>query len=213
MKFMKGGNTTEKMLKLQEQYRKELLTKFADGLKKNHNVSWEEAEQLFDEMTCYTFNKGHAVGYSLISIEEMFYKIYYPNEYWFAKLKYAKSDSEYDKFCARAVADGSVIFLPHVNYSSPKSKLRRVEGDVAIQQGLSEIKNVGEKAAQYIFDERAANGVFTSYDNFYDRCKSRVVTSRVIQILKEQGALEFNKKVYISRVKKYNSALYSRSMK
>lgn len=213
MKFMKGGNTTEKMLKLQEQYRKELLTKFANGLKKNHNVSWEEAEQLFDEMTCYTFNKGHAVGYSLISIEEMFYKIYYPNEYWFAKLKYAKSDSEYDKFCARAVADGSVIFLPHVNYSSPKSKLRRVEGDVAIQQGLSEIKNVGEKAAQYISDERAANGVFTSYDNFYDRCKSRVVTSRVIQILKEQGALEFNKKVYISRVKKYNSALYSRSMK
>ena len=213
MKFMKGGNTTEKMLKLQEQYRQELLTKFADGLKKNHNVPFEEAERLFDEMTCYTFNKGHAVGYSLISIEEMFYKIYYPNQYWFAKLKYAKGDAEYDKFCSKAVAGGSVIFLPHVNYSGPKSRLRKVDGEVAIQQGLAELKNVGEKAAQYILDERNANGVFTSYDNFYDRCKSRVVTSRVIQILKEQGALEFNKKTYVNRVIKYNSSLYAKNSK
>lgn len=211
MKFMKGGNTTEKMLKLQEQYRNELLTKFANGLKENQNVSFKEAESLFDEMTCYTFNKGHAVGYSLISIEEMFYKIYYPNQYWFAKLKYAKSSAEYDKFCSKAVADGSVIFLPHVNYSGPKSKLRKVDGEVAIQQGLSEIKNVGEKAAQYILDERIANGIFTSYDDFYDRCKSRVVTTRVIQILKEQGALEFNKKTYINRVVKYNSSLFARN--
>ena len=33
------------------------------------------------------------------------------------------------------------------------------------------------------------------------------------EILKEQGALEFSFKTYISRVKKYNSALYSRSMR
>lgn len=211
MKFMKGGNTTEKMLKLQEQYRQELLDKFAAGLKEKHNVSYEEAEQLFDEMTCYTFNKGHAVGYSLISIEEMFYKIYYPNEYWFAKLKYAKDDAEYDRFCCKAVADGSVIFLPHVNYSSPKSKLRKVEGEVAIQQGLADIKNVGEKAAQYILDEREKGGIFRNYDDFYDRCKSRVVTSRVIQILKEQGALEFNKKTYVSRTVKYNSSLWAKN--
>lgn len=33
MKFMKGGNTTEKMLRLQEKYRQELLSKFSKGLK------------------------------------------------------------------------------------------------------------------------------------------------------------------------------------
>ena len=43
------------------------------------------------------------------------------------------------------------------------------------------------------------------------RCKSRVETSGVIQVLKEQGALEFNKKMYINRVVKYNSALYARN--
>ena len=76
---------------------------------------------------------------------------------------------------------------------------------------MEKIKGIGEKAAAAIEAERKANGVFRSYDDFYDRCKSRTVTSRVIQILKEQGALEFNKKTYVSRVTKYNSTLYAKS--
>lgn len=210
MKFMKGTNTTEKMLKLQEEYRNELLAKFSKGIMKQ-GMSSKEAENLFDDMTCYTFNKGHAVGYTLISIEEMFYKVYYPNEYWFAKLKYAKDESEYNRFCSKAIADGSVIFLPHVNYSKPKSCLRKVEGESIIQQGMAEIKSVGDKAAEFICNERRKNGIFMSYDDFYDRCKSRLVTSRVIDKLMENGALEFNKKVYIKRVKAYNASLYSRN--
>lgn len=211
MKFMKGGSMTEKSLRKMAAYKEELLCKFSNGLKKLHGISHEEAEQLFDDMTCYTFNKGHALGYSLISVEEMFYKIYYPNQYWFAKLKYAKNADEYNKFCSKAVADGSVIFLPHVNYSKPRTKLRKVDGEVVIQQGLSDIKNTGEKAAEYIAEERR-KGVFINYDDFYDRCKSRTVTSRVIDALLEAGALEFDKKRYISRVTKYNSSLYSRAI-
>ena len=63
------------------------------------------------------------------------------------------------------------------------------------------------KRAEYF----KAHGIFTSFDDFYDRCKSRTVTSRVIQILKEQGALEFRKQIYINRVTKYNSMLYAKS--
>lgn len=212
MKMMKGSSMTEKALKVYEENKNDLMSRFVKGAVSN-GLSQEEAEQLFENMIAYTFNKGHGVGYSLISVEEMFYKIYYPNEYWFAKLKYAKDDGEYRRFSEQAVIDGSVIFLPHVNYSSPKTKLRNVEGQHAIQQGLSEIKNVGEKAADFIEEERKKNGVFTSYDDFYDRCKSRIVTSRVIDTLKEQGALEFDKKTYVKRVMKYNSALYSRSLR
>lgn len=189
--------------------KKELVEKFVQGAALK-GFTEEEAKDMLEKLLTYSFNKGHAVGYSLISVEEMFYKLYYPNEYWFVKLKYAKDDVEYDKFCAKAVKDGSVIFIPHVNYSLSKTAIRKEQGESCLQQGLSEIKDVGEKAAEYIQIIRDEGGIFTSLDNFIDRCKSRVVTSRVIEKLKEAGALEFNKKTYLKRVMKYNSALYSR---
>ena len=65
--------------------------------------------------------------------------------------------------------------------------------------------------ADKIIEERKKNGIFISYDDFYDRCKSRLVTTRVISILKEQGALEFSKKKYVNRVTKYNATLYARA--
>ena len=209
MKLMKGGHMTESAQKAYNENKENLKRKFVDGAVSN-GYKRSFAEDLYEKMISYTFNKGHGVGYSLISIEEMFYKVYYPNEYWFAKLKYAKDESEYNRFCSKAVTDGSVIFLPHVNYSKLKSCLRKVEGESIIQQGMAEIKNVGDKAAEFIYNERKKNGIFMSYDDFYDRCKSRLVTSRVIDKLTESGALDFSKKTYIKRVKAYNTALFSR---
>ena len=125
-------------------------------------------------------------------------------------MKYVGDEAKLAKFKENAVKDNAVLFLPHVNYSADYT-LRKMDGEYVIQEGLSSIKGIGEKAAAYIENERRTNGVFRSYDDFYDRCKSRTVTSRVIQILKEQGALEFNKKTYISRVTKYNSTLYAKA--
>lgn len=210
MKMMKGSHMTESAQRLYNEMRDELFKKFIEGSVKN-GFDKEASTDLFEKMTTYTFNKGHSVGYSLISMEEMFYKTYFPNEYWFSKLKYARDDSEMGRFQSFAVADGSIIFLPHVNWSDPKTKLRKMEGEKVIQLGLSTIKNVGEKACVQIKEERDKNGVFRSYDDFYDRCKSRLVTSRVIDALQEAGALQFNKSIYISGVTKYNSSLMARS--
>ena len=168
---------------------------------------------MFNTMLVYSFNKGHACGYSLVSVEEMYYKIYYPTQFWFGKIKYAPNDDDYDKYCSYAVKDGCVVFLPHINYSDIKMKIRTVEGEPCLQRGLSEIKGIGEKAAVEIVEERIKNGIFTSFDDFYDRCKSRVVNERVIRLVREFGASEFNKKTYISRVTKYNSSLLGRSFK
>lgn len=197
-----------KSRKLLEQYHDEFAEIFVAGMKK-HGVAKEEASDLFERFLNYTFNKGHATGYALISLEEMFYKVYHPAEYWFTKLNQTNLDKNGSKFMCEAVADGSVIFLPHVNYSANFS-LRKVDGEKVIQMGLSSIKGIGEKCAKFIEEERRKNGVFTSYDNFYDRCKGRAVTSRTIEILRVEGALEFNKKIYINRVTKFNSALFSR---
>ena len=144
-------------------------------------------------------------------MEEMYYKQYYPTYFWYSKIKYARDDKERTEFCNEAAKAGSVIFLPHVNYSKPSTSIRKVEGEEVLQQGLTEIKGIGSIAAEYIYDERRKNGVFVSYDDFYDRCVGRVVNKKVLAILQEQGALEFNKKTYIKRTTAYNVALYSRA--
>ena len=175
---------------------------------KSEGMNKEETDSLWASMLIYGFNKGHSTAYALIPIDQMFYKVYYPTEFWYTKIKYAQNDANIYKYSECAVKDGVVVMLPHVNYTAETS-LRTYDGEKVIQQGISTIKGVGEKAAEAIEAERR-KGVFKDYDDFYDRCKGRSVTSRVIDILKEQGALEFNKKRYLSRVVKYNSSLMVR---
>lgn len=210
LKYQKGNAITAIEFHEAEERREQMMTAFVSGATKN-GYSKQEATELFDCLLYYTFNKGHATGYSLVSIEEMFYKVYYPNEYWYVKLKYARDESEYAKFSAKAVKDGSVIFLPHVNYSLARTSMRKVEGQRIIQEGLTNIKGIGEKAAEEIAQERLAHGIFRSFDDFYDRCKGRVVNKRVIDLLVEYGAVDMSKKKYIRKTTLYNQSLYGRA--
>lgn len=188
----------------------DLEKKFFTGAKKN-GISRADAERIWEGMLVYSFNKGHAAGYSVISFEEMYYKVYHPMVFWYVKTKYAGSDAERERYCAQATKDGAVVFLPHVNYSQVKTSIRKVDGEQVLQQGLSDLKDVGEKAAELIYEERKKNGIFRSYDDFYDRCAGRVINKKVLRVLEEQGAIEFNKSTYIKRVTMYNSSLYSRA--
>ena len=198
--------------KYAEQNGVDLKNKFLKNAVKN-GLSKEQATSTWDSLMVYTFNKGHAVGYCIISMEEMYYKQYYPTYFWYSKIKYARDDKDRAEFCNEAVKAGSVLFLPHVNYSKPSTSIRKVEGEEVLQQGLTEIKGIGSIAAEYIYEERRKNGVFVSFDDFYDRCAGRVVNKRVVNTLLEYGALEFNKKAYIKRTTVYNSALYSRAQR
>lgn len=175
---------------------------------RQEGLTKEQTNNIWASMLIYGFNKGHSTGYALISIDQMYYKVHYPTQFWYVKMKYADNDADIFKYSQFAVKDGAVVMLPHVNYSA-KTSLRKMDGEDVIQQGLSIIKGIGEKAAETIENERR-KGVFRSYDDFYDRCKGRSITTRVIDILKEQGALEFNKNKYMSRVVKYNSTLMAR---
>lgn len=185
---------------------------FVKGAKKL-GVPADMARDVFKKFYDYSFNEGHSVGYTLVSAEQMYYKVHYPDVFWFSKIKYAKNDADFYKYCENAVGDGAVVFLPHVNYSKAKSSLRKQDGEFCIQQGLACIKGVGEVAAQAIYEERRRNGIFTSLDDFIDRMQGTKVNKKVMGLLIESGALEFKKKVFIERVTKYNSALYSKAQR
>lgn len=211
VKFVKRGHEGA-LRKLEEEKRNgnDLKKKFFTGARKN-GISQADIENIWEGMLVYSFNKGHAAGYSVISFEEMFYKVYHPTIFWYVKTKYAGSDAERERYCAQAAKDGALVFLPHVNYSQIRTSIRKVEGEYILQQGLSDLKDVGEKAAELIYEERKKNGIFRSYDDFYDRCAGRTVNKKILRVLEEQGAIEFKKKTYIKRVTLYNSSLYSRA--
>lgn len=176
---------------------------------RSEGLDKEQATEIWKSMLIYGFNKGHSVGYGLIAIDQMYYKWKYPTEFWYVKMKYGRTDADISKFSHLAAKSGVVVMLPHVNFSALTS-MREIDGERVIQQGLCTHKGVGEKAAHFIEEEKEANGLYKTYDDFIDRCKGRVVTERVIKILKESGALEFSEKKYMSRVIKYNGTLIAR---
>lgn len=170
------------------------------------------AEDTFRKFMYYSFNEGHATGYSLISAEQEYQKTHYPAYFWYAKIKYADEESRYYRYCLGACKDGVIIFLPHVNLSSAFTSLRKEEGEAVIQQGLQDIKKVGPKAAEAIVKERKAHGIFRGIDDFLDRMTytRSPVNKGVLGVLEETGALCFNKIKYIRAVRQYNRSLYMR---
>lgn len=195
--------------KFSDEERGQLKEEFMAGAKEHSGLSEKVTGPLFDAMALYMFNKGHGAGYALISEWMMYHKVKHPTEFWFATLKWEYDERKRRDFMNEAASEGILMFIPHVNYTADYS-IRTIEGEKIIQMGYNTIKGVGPKAAAEIEDERRKNGPFKSYDDFVDRCKSRAVTSRVIDNLLTDGALEFNKKTYIKRVKELNTALYMR---
>lgn len=196
-----------KARKLLEQYHDEFLNVFIRGMKK-HGVGRSEASELFGKFLNYTFNKGHAVGYTLISFYEMFYKVYYNTIFWQVKLKYCSDENEW-KFQNLAVKDGALILTPHVNGSAYYSTAN-VDNEDCILMGISSIKGVGDKVAKSIEEERKKNGNYKDIDDLCDRLPKRIITSRVKEALKENGACIFDKKRYFDHVMRYNIELASR---
>ena len=90
-----------------------------------------------------------STGYTLISIDQMLYKIHLPAEFWYVKMKYAGSDADLHKYSQFAVKDNAVVMLPHVNYTAETS-MRMMDGENVIQQGLSILKGVGELSLIHI---------------------------------------------------------------
>lgn len=206
---MIGGQSQSEDARIQfEKDKKELGTKFVQGAVKN-GLTKQQAKEMFRSMLVYSFNKGHAVGYSLISVEEMNYKMHYPMEFWWAKLKYCPNDKNIFQLERDAVKDGCVILTPHVN-GSMRYSIKNIKGEKCIMQGLSDVKGIGEKVAQAIYHERKANGPYTSIWDMEERLPKRILNTRVIEILKACGAVQFNQKAYYDNVFKYNVKLSSK---
>ena len=204
MKLLKGGSISETVLAKRKTEEDILRSKFVAGACKSGYIE-KDADELFNSMVVYSFNKGHATGYAVISIYQMFYKLYYSKYFWFIKIKHALFDEDILKYKVDAVCEGIKILTPHINSSSDYSLINNT-----IREGLLSIKNIGSKAAAIIEQERIKNGKYTSLENFMNRVPKNKINKRIIEALLAAGALEFDKEKYFNRIDAYNCELYNK---
>lgn len=178
-----------------------LFKKFVEGAV-NNGVKREVAEELYDNMTKYLFNKAHATAYTLLSFYTMWLMVHYPLEYICSLLSLESMDDKIRLYQGLAISKGIIVLPPHVNGSANFS-ITEFEGEKVIQAGLSSIKGIGQKVAEEII----ARGPYNCVELVEQRVPKRFFNSRVKDILLKSGALEFDQGKYNDLIVEYNSML------
>jgi len=161
--------------------------KFVDGA--SEHISREAAEKLwhdFEAHAGYSFNKSHAVAYSMLSYWTAWLKHYYPLEFMYSLLKNESDKDTRTEYLIEAKRMGIRILLPHVN----ESEIDFAISGNSIRFGLGNIKYVSENIANKIMESRP----FTSYQQFLEISSSKGsgINSRAVAVLNRIGALAFD---------------------
>ena len=166
-----------------DQYREQ----FVKGASKH--ITEKQAQDLwhdFEAHAGYSFNKSHAVAYSMLSYWSAWLKRYYPHEFMYSLLKNEKDKDTRTDYLIEAKRMGIAIKLPHVNESDIDFTL---DGD-AIRFGLGNIKFISENIGSKIIENRP-------YDSFAHLkeiagAKGSGINNRAIEALNKIGAAAFN---------------------
>ena len=160
---------------------------FIDGASKH--ISKKQAETLwhmFEAHAGYSFNRSHAVAYSMLSYFTAWLKHYYPLEFMFSILKNENDKDARTEYLIEAKRLGLKIKLPHVNESDMYFSLK---GD-SIIFGLAEVKFISDNIANKIIEKRP----FTDYKDFIDKAskKGSGINSRAVSALNAIGGVAFD---------------------
>lgn len=140
----------------------------------------------FEAHAGYSFNKSHAVAYSLLSYWTAWLKHYYPLEFMYAILKNEGDKDKRTEYLIEAKRLGIKVLLPHVNKSGLDFQ---IEGD-AIRFGLTNIKYISDNVGNKILDARP----FASYADLQEKAfeKGSGINSRTVAALDAIGAASFD---------------------
>lgn len=154
----------------------------------NH-ISQEAAEHLwhdFEAHAGYSFNRSHAVAYSMLSYWTAWIKHYYPLEFMFSILKNEGDKDARTEYLLEAKRLGLKVLLPHVNESEIDFSLQ----GSSIRFGLADIKFISESISNKLIAARP----FNTYQELLDfsQAKGSGVNSRAISALNAIGAAAFD---------------------
>ena len=160
---------------------------FITGASKH--ITKKKAEELwhdFEAHAGYSFNRSHAVAYSMLSYYTAWLKTYYPLEFMFSILKNENDKDARTEYLIEAKRLGLSIKLPHINESDIYFSL---QGE-SIRFGLAEVKYISDSIANKIMALRP----FTNYADFIDKAskKGSGINSRAVDALNMIGGAAFD---------------------
>ena len=165
----------------------EFKDRFIDGASKH--ISKKQAETLwhtFEAHAGYSFNRSHAVAYSMLSYYTAWLKTYYPLEFMFSILKNENDKDARTEYLIEAKRLGLSVKLPHINESDIYFSL---QGE-SIRFGLAEVKFISDSIANKIIDKRP----YRDYAEFIEKASSKGsgINSRAINALNSIGGAAFD---------------------
>jgi len=165
----------------------EFRDKFIEGA--SAHITKKAAEHLwhdFEAHAGYSFNRSHAVAYSMLSYYCSYFKHYFPIDFVFGLLKNEKDKDTRTEYLLEAKRLGIKVLLPHVNESDLDFS---VKGD-SIRFGLNNIKYISDNIASKLI----AQGPYKSYVHLLEvaKAKGSGINSRAIQALNAIGAAAFD---------------------
>jgi DNA polymerase-3 subunit alpha len=165
---------------------------FIEGAVKN-GVSEKDANEIWERVILpygkYSFNKSHAILYSIITYKTAYLKAHFPIEFLMANLMSELSSGAQDadekvvKIKTELRSRGVSILAPNINTSEMDYKLI---DDKTLLTGLNALKFVGEEAILDIVEKRP----FKSFYDFMVRIDPHKVRSNTIQALIASGSMD-----------------------
>ena len=160
--------------------------RFVTGASKH--ISKKKAEALwhdFEAHAGYSFNRSHAVAYSMLSYYTAWLKSYYPLEFMFSILKNENDKDARTEYLIESKRLGLKVLLPHINESDLYFSLQKD----AIRFGLTDIKYISDNIANKIIEKRP----FETYDQFIreSSTKGSGINSRAVSALNAIGGAAF----------------------
>lgn len=131
----------------------------------------------------YGFNHAHAAAYSMISFWGMWLKKYYPLQFMAALLSEETDDRKVYNYINECKRLGIKVIHPDINLSRNEFAIK---GSDTIIAGFSNIKGIGEKAAEAITSVQPFDGFY----DFVEKVNRRTVNIRVFKALVLSGAME-----------------------
>lgn len=159
----------------------------------NRGYPEDSAEKIFkliSRFASYSFVKAHAAAYAALSYKTCYIKAHYPAE--FISIILTNNSGYYGRsqYIEEARRSGIKIKLPHINKSGSEFSIE--DNGKSIRIPLLTVKSLGQAGSESILRERARNGNFKDFPDFYHRIsKNCRVTGRAVENLIKTGAFDF----------------------